>query len=51
MSTWMLLIVSALYLATGVEKGLTESVWWFGFWTSYASANICWIMATKAGGV
>ena len=49
MSTWMLAIVSVLYFSTGLEKLLVNGSWyWFGFWTSYAVANLCWIGATRA---
>ena len=47
MSTWMLLTVSALYFATGLEKLFEGSLPWFGFWSAYAIANICWLIATK----
>ena len=44
----MLAVVSTLYFFTGLEKLIEQGSWpWFGFWTSYAVANICWIMATK----
>lgn len=49
MSTWMLLIVSTLYFATGIDKLINTGSWpWFGFWTSYAIANLCWIAATNS---
>ncbi len=47
MSTWTLLVVSTLYFMTGIQQAMVGSPWWFGFWTSYAVANICWIMAAK----
>jgi len=47
MNATLLLIVSVLYLAQGVYSGLTINPWWFGFWSAYAFANICWIMAPK----
>jgi hypothetical protein len=43
----MLLLVSALYCATGIDKVLNGGSWWWGlFWFSYATANIALIKAT-----
>lgn len=46
MSPWLLGIVAAIYFYTGIEE-MSKSPYWLGFWTSYASANIFYILATK----
>jgi hypothetical protein len=46
MSTWALLVVSALYLYTGFEQGWIKDWNWLGFWACYAGANLFWIRAT-----
>lgn len=47
MSPWLLMIVSLAYVYTGIEQGHTNGWAWMGFWSSYASANIFYIMAMK----
>lgn len=46
MKPWLLLAVSAAYVYTGVTEGMRDSVWWLGFWSSYAAANIFYMKAT-----
>jgi hypothetical protein len=46
MSTWGLLIVSGIYLYTGLEEGWIKNWNWLGFWACYAGANLFYIRAT-----
>lgn len=47
MSPWLLGLVSMAYLYTGIEE-MAKNGWWLGFWASYASANIFYILATRS---
>ena len=44
MSPWLLLLVSLAYVATGVDQMKVHWAW-LGFWTSYASANVFYLIA------
>jgi hypothetical protein len=46
MSPWLLTIVSAIYIYTGVEQGVTKDWNWLGVWCSYAAANYFMIRLT-----
>jgi hypothetical protein len=47
MSPLLLGLVAVAYIYTGWEE-MSKSYWWLGFWASYASANIFYILATRS---
>lgn len=47
MNIWLLLIVSACYAGTGIDFFLRGQPAWGVFWTSYAIANLAFLIATR----
>ena len=41
-------ISALLYAAAALLAGTYQNPWWYGFWGSYAFANVCWLKATGA---
>ena len=46
MSPVLLMLVSAAYLYTGAEQGMTKNWYWLGFWSCYAAANLFYLKAS-----